>query len=78
MIGDVGGGSGLQLWRDRVDGPGSETLDEEEGYSWGEIETMAQDRRRWKRKWVTAGVKKRRWPRIGDVVELLLAVYALV
>jgi len=38
---DVGGGSGVQLGRDREDGPGSETLEEEVGYSWGEIERMA-------------------------------------
>ena len=30
---DVGGGSGVQLGRDREDGPGLETLDEEVGYS---------------------------------------------
>ena len=48
------------------------------GYSWGEIERMAQDRRRWRRKWVTAGERSKGLPRIGDVRELLLAAYALV
>jgi len=49
MIGDVGGGSGAQLGRDRKDGPGLETLEEEVERSWGEIERMAQDRRHWRR-----------------------------
>ena len=41
--------------RDRKDGPGSETLEEEVGHSWGEIERMAQDWRHWRRKWVASG-----------------------
>jgi len=55
MIGDVGGGSGAQLGRDRKDGPGSETLEEEVRRSWREIERMAHDWRRWRRKWSAAG-----------------------
>ena len=38
----------MQLGKDREDGPGSETLKEEVGRSWGEIERMAQDRRCWR------------------------------
>ena len=53
--------------RDREDGPGSQTLEEEVGCSWGEIERMAQDPRRWRRK-----------SRIGDIGELLLVAYVLV
>ena len=34
--------------RDREDGPGSETLEEEVGHSWGEIERMVQDPRHWR------------------------------
>jgi len=43
-------GSVVQLERAREDDPGSETLEEEVGRSWGELERIAQDRRRWRRK----------------------------
>ena len=46
----VGGGSRAQLGRDREDGPGSEMLEEEVGFSSGEIERIAQVRRHWRRK----------------------------
>ena len=43
-------GSRVQLGRDREDDQRSQTLEEEVGRSWSEIERMAQDWRRWSRK----------------------------